>query len=829
MTRWTSLTGLVVAALLGSMLAIAGVGNAANMGGVAGSSVNLQSQALTVGAIEPNSGSVAGETEIEIALTTSGVDLATATLVSVTISGVPATVSAFTASTVTATTGASPNRAAGAADVEVSAVIGGTLHSATKPLGYIYRPLLEAPITNNFPGGWGPVETGGRQQLVLGALASRTQGKKVTTSGSGPEYLVTGIDSRTGLEYEFFTDSATYTGSGGEGHEGTEVTIGGGLSTLGTYTSSTVGSFGGRNGLVLLTGPSHNCSSFNNVNPITGNASFCSVFGPEVYSEPFYATGDQALAFDWAAQYLNDDYEVYAFLVRVPDPSTTAAIPASTSALNAVSAGDIGHHTIVMYSRARRSSAPQWFTSSGNVPEAGHYRFRFVNGTWDASGGKLLGAQMNIDPMIIVGLANEIDFPNPGNRFGEPNVTSLTLPVSSSAGAAVTMTSNTPSVCTVTGTTATTVTVLVKGAGPCSLAASQGAVGQYAPAATVTQGFTISGPVAPVTAPVITSATGESTAISVTFTPPSDDGSSPILDYQYRLDGGDWVTVTVSGATQFTISGLTNGTEYLVEIRARNALGFSPISNSLAATPAGQALPPALPALINLPTLTTPPSTVAPSTTVPATTPSTVAPSTTIPLPVPQQGGVLPALPPGASQVFVDGVPEVVEVFVADSTDLVLRGDGFQMALAGECSFGCTIRTDAEGRQVLELEENGFAKVQGEGFKPGTPVYIWLFSEPKFLGELTVLADGSFAGSVSIAGIENGTHTLQVNGTSADGKARTANLGVLVSPEGVPTPLPGRLPATGSDAGLLTWVLLFTALGGALVWMSRRRTVPTQR
>jgi LPXTG-motif cell wall-anchored protein len=234
-----------------------------------------------------------------------------------------------------------------------------------------------------------------------------------------------------------------------------------------------------------------------------------------------------------------------------------------------------------------------------------------------------------------------------------------------------------------------------------------------------------------------------------------------------------------------------------------------------------------LPALTDLPVLTTPPSTVAPSSTVPSV-PSTVAPSTSVPLPVPD-GGVLPALTPGVSQVFVDGVPEVVEVFVADSTDLVLRGDGFQMALAGECSFGCTIRTDAEGRQVLELEENGLAKVEGEGFLAGTPVYVWLFSDPKFLGELTVNADGTFAGSVSLAGIEIGDHTLQVNGTSFDGKARTANLGVLVAPEGVPTPLPGVLPATGSDAGLLVWVMLLTAVGGALVWMSRRRTVPVQR
>jgi len=244
--------------------------------------------------------------------------------------------------------------------------------------------------------------------------------------------------------------------------------------------------------------------------------------------------------------------------------------------------------------------------------------------------------------------------------------------------------------------------------------------------------------------------------------------------------------------------------------------------------PPAPVLPPNLPALVAEPVATVPPVTVAPSTTVPAPT-TTVAPSTSVPVPVPQEGGVLPELPPGASQVFENGVPEVVEVFVEGSTELVLRGDGFQMNLAGECSFGCTIRTDPEGRQVLELEENGLARVEGEGFKPGTPVYVWLFSDPTFLGELTVNPDGSFAGSVSLAGIEIGGHTLQVNGTSFDGRSRTANLGVLVSPEGVPSPLPTVLPATGSgvDLSLFAWVMLLTSLGGALVWVTRRRTVAT--
>lgn len=224
-------------------------------------------------------------------------------------------------------------------------------------------------------------------------------------------------------------------------------------------------------------------------------------------------------------------------------------------------------------------------------------------------------------------------------------------------------------------------------------------------------------------------------------------------------------------------------------------------------------LPPELPALVNQPVSPAPASTVVPSTTVPATT---VPPVTTDPT------STMPSLAPGASQVLEDGVPATVEVFVEDSTTLVMRGQGFELNLVGECSSGCSITADDQGRQVLELEQDGLARVQGEGFLPGTPVYVWLYSDPTFLGELTVQADGTFVGSMPLEGVEVGEHTLQVNGTSFDGKERTASLGVVVRAASAPNPLTGELPTTGGDAGLLVWVVLLMVLGGALVAVGRR-------
>lgn len=47
-------------------------------------------------------------------------------------------------------------------------------------------------------------------------------------------------------------------------------------------------------------------------------------------------------------------------------------------------------------------------------------------------------------------------------------------------------------------------------------------------------------------------------------------------------------------------------------------------------------------------------------------------------------------------------------------------------------------------------------------------------------------------------------------------------LRVVVSPEGVPTPLPRVLPSTGTNMVLFAWVLFLTGLGGLMVRISRR-------
>lgn len=227
------------------------------------------------------------------------------------------------------------------------------------------------------------------------------------------------------------------------------------------------------------------------------------------------------------------------------------------------------------------------------------------------------------------------------------------------------------------------------------------------------------------------------------------------------------------------------------------------------------------PSAPQLPLVTTPVTTTPPSTTTPRspTTTAPTAPATTIPAPAPNTFGVLPDLQPGESAVIENQLPVPVEVFLDDTNTLVMRGQDFELTLAGQCDGGCDLTTDSTGRQVLQVQQDGNALVGGFGFLPGTLVHIWMFSEPTYLGALTVANDSTFQGSVYLEGIAPGTHTLQVNGTSFDGNDRSANLGVVVAANNDPSPV---LPATGSgnSAPQLVLAALIMVILGAL---ARRR------
>jgi predicted RNA-binding protein with TRAM domain len=90
-------------------------------------------------------------------------------------------------------------------------------------------------------------------------------------------------------------------------------------------------------------------------------------------------------------------------------------------------------------------------------------------------------------------------------------------------------------------------------------------------------------PNGPPAAPSVSAITARDGGLSVAFT----DGASgsTILDYEYRLDGtGPW-TSTGSTLSPLDLTGLTNGTQYAVQIRAVSAIGSGAASSSVDATP----------------------------------------------------------------------------------------------------------------------------------------------------------------------------------------------------------------------------------------------------
>jgi titin len=90
--------------------------------------------------------------------------------------------------------------------------------------------------------------------------------------------------------------------------------------------------------------------------------------------------------------------------------------------------------------------------------------------------------------------------------------------------------------------------------------------------------------VRPLGAPVveISSITPGATSLSVDVT--TDDGGAPLSSYEYRLDGGPWVSAATT-AEPFTISGLVTGQAYSVQVRALNSVGAGPASGAVSATP----------------------------------------------------------------------------------------------------------------------------------------------------------------------------------------------------------------------------------------------------
>ena len=373
-------------------------------------------------------------------------------------------------------------------------------------------------------------------KVTLGSLASRTQCSVLGKQGIGP-YTMTGTDATSNSSYSYVTDK-NYTREQ-QLYEGQEATT----QNL-SYSTSTGETYGGRSGVIRL----FSSGIISYANTCNNHGTYGSAFGPEIWTQPFPATANQSISFDWAAAGGGDDYEAYGYLVQVSASGNTYDYGSSATS------------TLVSYGRGQNQG---WVTSSGIVPSTGYYRFRFVNGSYDATGGQALGASMYIDSAISVASANTITFAQPADIVTSSSNQTFTVSATATSGLSVTFTSSTTGKCTVGsstdsgGTSTATVTVLASQTGTCTISANSSSNNSYVAAATVSQSFTLlAGSTAPTTSGGTsmsgTVAYGETlTAVDGTW----GDGGSAVTATTYQ-----WQSCTPSSCTWTNISGATSST-----------------------------------------------------------------------------------------------------------------------------------------------------------------------------------------------------------------------------------------------------------------------------
>ena len=116
--------------------------------------------------------------------------------------------------------------------------------------------------------------------------------------------------------------------------------------------------------------------------------------------------------------------------------------------------------------------------------------------------------------------------------------------------------------------------------------------GSWSSTATATPGAVPNAPAAP-------SLTSSNNQIAASWSAPGNNGAAIThYDLRYRAGSGSWTRIDNISGTSRTITGLTNGTSYEVQVRAANSRGDGPYSSSATATPGSVPAKPSAPSLI---------------------------------------------------------------------------------------------------------------------------------------------------------------------------------------------------------------------------------------
>jgi hypothetical protein len=247
------------------------------------------------------------------------------------------------------------------------------------------------------------------------------------------------------------------------------------------------------------------------------------VHGPAVVSDVFRATAGQVITMNWYSAAGGDDFAVLGYLLDTSTCTQTTIFETTGTSIST------------------------WQYAAVTIPaNADTYRFVFVSGTFDKSGGTVSGSKFWLDN-ISQGTPQTVTFElgtitanfSPGNTTAP-----FQLPGTSSSGMAISYTSNTPAKCTVT--TGGMLTVVA--AGTCTITATQtgGETGGtlYASSPSVTKSFEITAISA--------------TAQTITFAAPTDRlATDADFDLTATATSGLAVTFTSSTPSVCTVSGVS--------------------------------------------------------------------------------------------------------------------------------------------------------------------------------------------------------------------------------------------------------------------------------
>jgi hypothetical protein len=230
------------------------------------------------------------------------------------------------------------------------------------------------------------------------------------------------------------------------------------------------------------------------------------------------------------------------------------------------------------------------------------------------------------------------------------------------------------------------------------------------------------------------------------------DGGGPVDRYVVTASPGGATCTITPPARACVVRGLDNGTDYTFAVRAVNAGGSTP----------------------------------APEPTDPVTPEPAIDP-TPVPLVDP------PA--PGQTQAMEDGQP-ITDVTVAPdrmATGLTVSTNTFTLAVEGVDRRGRPVGLQSD--RVLLMVDNGRARTQGTGFRPGSTVRVFLgvpvigdgsmlrigATSVMDLGRISVDDLGDFLGTVPLpADLKPGEYVLQVTGVTTSNGERAVSLGVRV-------------------------------------------------